>query len=102
MLIFNTTYLVGDRMHSTWHKWLYEHHIPAMLDSGYFNKPQIAKILTNGSQEGGVSFSVQFHIENMQSLEAWNEKYAETFLADFNKRFGEEVLLFSTVLEVIE
>jgi hypothetical protein len=101
MLIFNTTYLVVDRMHGAWHKWLYEHHIPMMLDSGHFDKPQVAKVLTNESQEG-VSFSVQFHTENMQSLEAWNKKYAETFLADFTEHFGQEVLLFSTVLEIIE
>jgi len=101
MLIFNTTYLVGDRMHGVWFKWLCEHHIPAMLDSGYFDKPQVAKVLNNEPQEG-VSYSVQFRTENMQSLEAWNEKHAEVFLADFNECFGQEVLLFSTVLEVIE
>jgi hypothetical protein len=101
MLIFNTTYLVADKMHGTWHKWLYEHYIPSMLESGYFDKPQVAKVLTNEQQEG-VSFSVQFHISTMDLLESWNEKYAQAFLADFTKRFGQEVLLFSTVLEIIE
>ena len=101
MLVFNTTYLVSHEKHDAWHKWLYEHHIPAMVDSGYFSKPQVAKVLTN-EQQNGVSFSVQFHIENMALLEAWNEKYTKAFLADFSKRFGQEILLFSTVLEIIE
>ena len=101
MLIFNTTYLVSDRMYGIWFKWLNEEHIPSMLSSGYFDKPQVAKVLSNEPQEGN-SFSIQFQITNMKLLEEWNEKYAEDFLNDFSTQFGEEVLLFSTVLELLE
>ena len=101
MLIFNTTYLVISKMSDSWHKWLYEHHIPAMVDSGYFSKPQVAKVLTSEHQEG-ISFAVQFHTENIDLLEAWSEKYKEEFLAGYRKRFGEKALFFSTVLEIIE
>lgn len=101
MLILNTTYLVSDKMYGVWFKWLYEHHIPFMLNSGYFEKPQVAKVLSNEPQDG-TSYSVQFQTANMRSLEAWNGKYAEAFLEEFSMQFGEEVLLFSTVLQVLE
>ena len=101
MLIFNTTYLVSDRMYGIWFKWLNEHHIPYMLNSGYFDKPQVAKVLSNEPQEGD-SYSVQFQIANMPLLEKWNRKYGEDFLKGFSTQFGEEVLLFSTVLELLE
>ena len=101
MLIFNTTYLVSDKSYGIWFKWLYEQHIPFMLESGYFNKPQVAKVLTNEPQDG-TSYSVQFHISTMKELEAWNEKYGEEYANNFSKQFGEEVLFFSTVLEVME
>lgn len=102
MLIFNTTYLVNNKRYEEWFKWIHESYIPSMLDSGYFEKPQVAQILSNEPQEGASSYSVQFHIANMKLLEAWNGKYAEKFLADFSIKFGEEVLLFSTVLKIIE
>ena len=101
MLIFNTTYLVSDKMHGVWFKWLYERHIPAMLDSGFFTGPQVAKVL-GGEPQDASSYSVQFHTTDMQSLNKWNGKYAEAFLNDFSAQFGEEVLLFSTVLEILE
>lgn len=101
MLVFNTTYLVSDKMYGVWYKWLYEHHIPSMLDSGYFEKPQVAKVLSNEPQEG-TSYSVQYHIADMQQLQEWNDKYAEEFLKEFSLNFGEDVLLFSTLLEILE
>ena len=101
MLIFNTTYLVADRMYGVWFKWLYEHHIPWMLSSECFDKPQVAKVI-NSESERGVSYCVQFRSANAELLETWNEKYAEAFLADLNKRFGQEILFFSTTLEIIE
>ena len=47
MLIFNTTFLVSDKVHGVWLKWVHEQHIPFMLETTFFSKPQVAKILTN-------------------------------------------------------
>jgi len=101
MYIFNTTYLVSDKLYGAWFKWLHEHHIPTMLNSGCFDKPQVAKVM-NSESERGASYSIQFHVANAELLETWNEKYAEAFLTDFGKRFGQEILFFSTTLEIIE
>ncbi|NDV46625.1 DUF4286 family protein [Paludibacter sp. 221] len=101
MLIFNTTYLVSDKSYGIWYKWLNEQHLPSMLESGFFSKPQVAKVLTNEPQEG-TSYSVQFQIADMKSLELWNETYGESFLSSFSKQFGEDVLLFSTILELMQ
>jgi hypothetical protein len=101
MYIFNTTYLVSDKMHGIWHKWLYEEHIPFMEKSGYFSNRQISKVLSN-EQQDGTSYSVQFHIPSLELLEEWEKQYGEQFLHNFSKKFGEEVLLFSTILEVMK
>lgn len=101
MLIFNTTYLVSDKAHGAWHKWLHEHLIPFMIESSYFSKPQIAKVL-GGEEQDGTSFSVQFHIADMQSLQQWNEKYGLDFHQNCTTKFGTEVIFFSTVLEIVE
>ena len=46
MLIFNTTFLVSDKVHGPWLKWVREQHIPFMLESDLFSKPQVAKVLS--------------------------------------------------------
>ncbi len=100
MLIFNTTYLVSDKVYGSWMKWIQEQHIPFMLDSQLFSLPQVAKVLSNEEQEG-TSFSVQFHVQDMEALRRWNQKYGEVFKTDFSKQFSTEALFFTTVLELI-
>jgi Domain of unknown function (DUF4286) len=100
MLIFNTTFLVSDRYYGSWLKWSREFLIPFMLESGEFTQPQVAKVL-GADDEEGTSFSVQFHIADMDKLVSWNAEYAERFQTEVSTRFGEEVLFFSTILEII-
>jgi hypothetical protein len=101
MLIFNTTFLVSDKVHGAWIKWVHEKHIPFMLDSGFFSLPQVAKIIANEEQEG-TSFSVQFHVLNMDMLILWNNEYGAVFQESFSQMFGTEALFFTTVLELLE
>lgn len=101
MLIFNTTFLVSDKAHGPWLKWVREQHIPFMLESEMFTKPQVAKVFSNEDQEG-TSYSVQFHVTDLVTLENWHIKYAKNFEQNFAEKFGPEVIFFATVLEVIE
>ena len=100
MLIFNTTFLVSDSVHNDWHKWINEQHIPFMLQFKPFSNPQVAKVLTDQRQEG-TSFSVQFHIRDMETLSIWNEKYGKAFQENCSRQFGTEVVFFTTVLELV-
>ena len=101
MLIFNITFLVSDKVHGSWLKWVREEHIPFMLDSTYFTLPQVARIITS-DKEDGTSFSVQFHINDMRTLKQWNQQYSSAFQQSCSDKFGSEVLFFTTVLEIVE
>jgi hypothetical protein len=101
MLIYTTTYLVPDQVHNTWLNWVKEHHIPFMLGTTYFSKPQVTRIITD-HQEDGTSFAVQFHVQDIHTLEKWNQKFGDTFQEDFSQQFGTVVVFFSTILELIE
>lgn len=100
MLIFNTTFLVTDTALEAWHKWIPEKHIPFMLQFKPFSQPQVAKVITNHEQEG-TSFSVQFHIRDMETLKIWNERYGKTFQENCAHEFGTDVIFFTTILELI-
>jgi hypothetical protein len=101
MLIFNITFLVSDKVHSSWLKWVREEHIPFMLNSTYFIQPQVARVITS-DKEDGTSFSVQFHINDMRTLKQWNQQYSTVFQQNCSQNFGSEVLFFTTVLELVE
>lgn len=100
MILYNTTYLVADRKYGPWIKWLKEIHIPFMLNCGFTN-PQAAKILTADKEQKGTSIAVQFKIQDLSILRIWEEEFAETLKNDIARRFGADVLLFSTVMEML-
>ncbi|MEI8272835.1 MAG: DUF4286 family protein [Paludibacter sp.] len=101
MLIFNTTYKVATKRTVEWQQWINESHIPFMLNSGEFSKPQVAKVI-GSEDDGGVSFSVQFHIVDMNILMSWHQTNATDFQNNCSAKFGEEVVFFTTVLELID
>lgn len=101
MLIFNTTYKVSGSIANSWIEWIQKHHIPFMLADNLFSKPQVSKIVGSEDDEG-ISYSVQFHISDMQTLMSWHKKNASKFQSEFSKEFGNNVQFFSTVLEIIE
>lgn len=101
MIIYNTTFLVTDKQYDSWLKWLKEKHIPFMLKCG-FSHPQVAKVLTAEQNQDGSSVSVQFRIDNTYQLSKWDEQNAEKKSNELTDRFGNEVLSFSTILEIIE
>ncbi len=100
MLIFNITFLVSDRMAPKWRDWVYASHIPFVMESGYFSKPQVAKVLNDNGQDG-TSYAVQYHIADMSMLEQWQQQHAAQMQQVCNAAFGQEVLFFTTVLELL-
>ena len=101
MLIFNTTFLVSDKATDAWLQWVQQEYIHFMVGSTYFSKPQVAKVLIDEEQDG-TSYSVQFHVLDMEMLQLWNQGYGATFQENCAREFGTEVIFFSTVLEIVE
>jgi len=101
MLIYNITFLVADKVSDQWVQWVNNSHIPEMVASGYFTEPRLAKVLSDHGQ-GGTSYSVQYHVADMQELGAWHRKFGSAMERNCASLFGEDVLLFTTVLELIK
>ena len=100
MLIFNITFLVSDNASEKWLDWVNMQHIPFMISSGYFTKPQLAKVLNDHGQDG-TSYSVQYQIASAIKLEEWHRLFAEKLQQECTSNFGQEVLFFTTALELL-
>lgn len=100
MIIYNTTYLVSDKAYTSFLKWITTKHIPHQLELGYFKNPRVCKVLHEEQQEG-TSVSVQLEAENIEAVTIWNEKHGDLFKMEISSLFSEEVLCFSTCMEVI-
>ncbi len=101
MYIYNTTYLVSKDVFSDWIDWVKSVHIGDMTRMG-FTTPQISKVLTTDAEQEEFSVAVQFQIANMKKLDEWQQRYSNILKKDIYHRFGEKVLPFDTVLEMID
>ena len=102
MLIYNTTYLVSDKVYGVWFKWVKEYAIPYMTESGHLIQPQIAKVLLEDKSQEGISVTLQVKVRNNDILERWNAMYEAELHQNCFENFGTEVLFFSTVLEILD
>lgn len=100
MYIINITFLVSDAASAKWITWLRNEHIPGITATGLFHTPQLTKVLSQ-EQDGGVSYAVQYRSNNVDNIELWHHKYEQTIKAQCHTLFGDEVLFFSTILEVL-
>ncbi len=101
MYIYNTTYLVTENIFSQWNNWVKTTHIPQMLEQG-FSSPQIAKVISNNPEQEGISITVQFKIKNLSTLNNWAENNLGFIRTEIKQKFGENVLPFDTILEILD
>lgn len=101
MIIFNTTYHADHSRKDEFISWLKNFYIPAVLKHGGLQEPQLTRIFAENEEEG-ISLSLQFKSPDTDTLERWHKECGETLLCDMQKKFGKQVLGFSTLLEVID
>lgn len=101
MIIYNTTFHVEHEILEECLQYLKKLYIPKAAESGFLHNPCLWKVLYT-RQEEGTSFSVQFHVKNMDTLNYWIEKEGSSLHKDLSERFGNKVVGFSTLLEEID
>ncbi len=100
MIIYNTTFLVSDRMYGSFIKWIKEKHIPCCINSNYFMEATLSRIVPHETQEG-TSISLQLKTPSKELLEMWQTKELALIEKEIAGLFSTEVLHFSTLMEVI-
>lgn len=102
MLIFNTTYCVTKRKYELFVEWLRETYIPAVTKDGVMKEPVLSKVLGQTELgDSGESVSLQLRVADPETLEAWKAEEAEKYQKEMARKFGQEVLYFNSVMEII-
>ncbi len=102
MVVFNTTYHVADSHEREFIEWIRSSYIPRAVECGTLSRPQLALVMGREEGSDGNSYSLQFHAEGVDALEAWYRRTGAGLVAEIESRFGSHVVGFSTLLTVIE
>lgn len=100
MIIFNTTFHVGDDVHDDCLLFFRNTYIPQAVSSGFLFDPRLALIHAQ-HEENGVSYSLQFKVKNVETLNHWLASDGQTLQTTLTSLFGNKVLGFITLLEEV-
>ncbi len=100
MIVYNTTFHIDKGILEEGMTYLKEVYLPRASESGFLQNPLLRRILSE--EEEGVSFSVQFHVKNVDTLNFWLENEGQILHQELVSRFGSKIVGFSTLLEEID
>ncbi len=99
MIIYNVTVNVDSEVHEMWLAWMRNTHLPDVMATGHFTDARICRVLSDG--DSGVTYAVQYTLENMQQYEQYVARHAARLQAESEKYYGVKAVAFRTLLEVI-
>ncbi|GAB4405707.1 MAG: DUF4286 family protein [Microscillaceae bacterium] len=102
MILYNVTLFVEEAIHEEFREWLTRTHIPEVLQTGLFVKHHFLKLLSEEENAAQVTYAVQYFLNNIADFVQYTENYAPALQEKTKARFGEKVLAFRTLLEMLE
>lgn len=100
MIIYNVTIQVTWTIHDEWLRWLKEIHIPKILGTGCFFEYRIVKLLEVEEDEGP-TYAIQFHASTMSNYQHFIKKHEALIGQQFYEKWREQVVAFSSLMEVV-
>ncbi|MDL2255387.1 DUF4286 family protein [Parabacteroides sp. OttesenSCG-928-G06] len=101
MIVYNTTFHIDHDILEDCLLFLKKIYIPQASESGFLRTPCLRRII-QAEKEGGESYSVQFHVKNVETLQYWLENEGNRLHQALIKRFGSKVVGFTTLLDEID
>ena len=101
MLIYNVTTNIEEAAHLQWLQWMKQRHIPAVLSTGKFLSAKFTKVMVEEDM-GGVTYSVQYTLEDKATLERYYEEDAPRLREEVQQHFAGQLVSFTTELEVVD
>ena len=100
MLLYNITVGVDKEIEREWLIWIKEKHIPDVMSTGLFLQSKIFKVL-HESEDGTISYSIQYLANNMNNVEQYLEIFAPKIMNEHRVKFRDKHVAFQTLLEEV-
>lgn len=101
MIVYNVTCNLHTTMAEEWLSWIQNEHIPEVIQSGCFIEFKILKLLNASEDDDRVNYAIQYTALNMGDYLNYKETYATALQAKTKAKYGDNVLAYRSLLEVI-
>lgn len=100
MFIYNVTTKLDWQVHDAWLRWMLDVHIPEVLGTGCFERHQLVRLLDMDETEGP-TYAVQYYATSRAQYNRYTTLYAPALRQSVADKWGQQVLSFSTLMEVV-
>ncbi|MCX4369022.1 MAG: DUF4286 family protein [Duncaniella sp.] len=97
MILVNTTFLVESGLEGEWTVWAHTVYIPTAVSAGY-RHPLLMRVFSQ-EDNGGTTYALQIQCDGMPEASDWLDKLQPVLLDEINRRWGQHVLNFTTMME---
>lgn len=99
MLLYNITSIIEDATAVRWLQWMVDVHIPKVMATEKFVSYRLLRVLDSPNE--GVTFCVQYVVENMNEYLDYQKNHAPAFQAEIQANFENQLVSFQTIMEYI-
>lgn len=102
MIVYNVTCHISSDMEAAWLEWMQNEHLPEVMSTGCFVGVKMMRLLTQATDDEGVNIAVQYTAQSMEDYERYRDTHAPALQAKTREKYGERVLAYRSLLEVID
>ncbi len=100
MIVYNVTVNIDESIVDDWLTWMKEIHIPEVMKTGVFIKSQLNRVIVQG--DTGETYAIGYTCESMKDLHHYQVNFAPELQKKHLERYGEKVVAFRTLMEVVK
>lgn len=101
MIVYNITTKVQPAIDAEWLQWQQQEHIPEIMATGFFTAHRLFRLLEQDDSDGN-TYAIQYYSINAEQYDAYMSKHSETMKGKALKKWGDKIMSFRSVLEVIQ
>jgi hypothetical protein len=100
MIVYNVTTKADHAVATAWLVWLKEEHIPDIIATGCFTHATVLRVL-EADETDGITYAVQYHALSRSLYNRYIEKFAGDLRKKAIDKWGNTIISFRSVLEVV-
>ena len=100
MIIYNVTTKVDHSIAAAWLRWIKEEHIPDLIATGCFTHAAVLHLLEVDDSEGQ-TYAVQYHAESKVLYNKYIEKFSAGMRKKVHDKWGNKIISFRSLMEVV-
>ncbi len=101
MILYNVTVKVDWFIHNEWLIWMKEDYIPGMLNTGFFVRYLMVRLLQVDEMDGP-TYAVQYFADSVDQYNLFVEKQLAIQYRIESNKWGNKFVSFSTIMEVVQ